>query len=305
MLSIVVNFFNNPREAKNTLYSLTRAYQNEIKNIPYEVIVLDNGSTQPLTEKQVQSFGPEFKYRFVSTTSVSPVTAINAACRDALGEELIVMIDGAHILSPGILKHSIDAFTLFPSPFIATVPFHLGPMRQNESILEGYNQLMEDRLLSECSWKSNGYNLYKIAGDFADACRGWFGCLFESSCFGIKKADYQSLGGLDERFQSRGGGLVSPDFFTRALSRENLQYVMLLGEGTFHQFHGGVASNAPYSRHPANEFHQEYVNIRGIPYKQVLRKPYHMGILPDEALRVATISAGLGEQFWLENKTNT
>jgi protein O-GlcNAc transferase len=302
MLSIVINFFNNPREAENSLYSLTRAYQNDLGNIPYEVIVLDNGSTQPLSEKQVLALGPEFKYRYISTTSSSPVQAINAACRDALGEWLLVIIDGAHILSPGILSRCADAFSLFPSPFIATIPFHLGPKRQNESITEGYNQSIEDQLLSECGWKSNGYNLYKIAGDFADANRGWFGCLFESSCFGIRKADYLSLGGLDERFQSRGGGLVSPDFFNRAVSRENMQYVVLLGEGTFHQVHGGVASNVPYSQHPANEFHREYVNIRGVAYRQVLRKPYLMGILPDEALHVATISAGLGEEFWLNNK---
>jgi len=103
-----------------------------MKETPYEVIVMDNGSTRPLSEQQVRAFGPEFKYRFVSTTSVSPSQAINSACRDALGEELLVMIDGAHILSPGVLRRSIDAFTLFPSPFIATVPFHLGPMRQND-----------------------------------------------------------------------------------------------------------------------------------------------------------------------------
>jgi glycosyltransferase involved in cell wall biosynthesis len=300
MISIVINFYNNPREAENSLYSLTRGYQNDLGDIPYEVIVLDNGSSQPLSKKQVHSFGPEFKYRYIPTTSVSPAQAINAACRDALGEEILVIIDGAHIISPGVLRRSIDAFDLFPSPFIATVPFHLGPMRQNESVLEGYNQTFEDRLLSECGWKYNGYNLYKIAGDFADACRGWFGCLFESSCFGIRKADYFFLGGLDERFRSRGGGLVSPDFFKRAVSRENMQYVMLLGEGTFHQFHGGVASNVPYLQHPAEEFHQEYIKIRGAPYQQVLRKPYHMGVLPDESLHVATISAGLGEEFWLK-----
>jgi hypothetical protein len=304
MLSIVINFFNNRREAENTLYSLTRAYQKDLRDIRYEVIVLDNGSTQPLSEKQVISFGPEFKYRFVSTTSVSPVHAINMACREALGEGLLVMIDGAHILSPGILGRCADAFSLFPAPFIATIPFHLGPKRQNESITEGYNQSVEDQLLSGIGWKSNGYNLYKIAGDFADANRGWFGCLFESSCFGIRKEDYLSLGGLDERFQSRGGGLVSPDFFSRAVSRENMQYVVLLGEGTFHQVHGGVASNAPYSQHPANEFHQEYVKIRGGPYQQVLRKPYLMGVLPDEAMHVATISAELGEAFWSKNKAS-
>ena len=37
MLSVVVNFFNNRREAQNTLHSLTRGYQSRVEDIPYEV----------------------------------------------------------------------------------------------------------------------------------------------------------------------------------------------------------------------------------------------------------------------------
>src|SRR5437867_3410895 len=103
MLSVVVNFFNNRREAQNTLYSLSRRYQRNIENVEYEVIAVDNGSTEPLSEADVRAFGPEFRYRFVQTISRSPVGAMNAACRDAAGERLMVMIDGAHILSPKIL----------------------------------------------------------------------------------------------------------------------------------------------------------------------------------------------------------
>ncbi len=263
MLSVVVNFYNNRREALNTLYSLTRTYQQGAGDIPYKVLAVDNGSSQPLTESEVRAFGPEFRYRYVRTGSASPVEAINAACRDAVGEYLLVMIDGAHIVSPGVLRLASQAFQLFAAPFVATVPFHLGPKTQNESIREGYNQLVEDEMLRASGWKENGYRLYTVAGSFADTGMGWFGGMFESSCFGIRKADYLSMGGLDERYQSRGGGLVNVDFFERALSRPDLEYVMLLGEGTFHQFHGGVASNALLARHPWHEFHEEYVRIRG------------------------------------------
>jgi glycosyltransferase involved in cell wall biosynthesis len=134
MLSIVVNFFNNRREAMRTLHSLTRAYQRSAGDIPFEVIAIDNGSSQPLTEAEVRAFGPEFHHRFVQTKSVSPVAAVNAACRDAQGEELLVIIDGAHILSPGIYRLATAAFRLFPAPFIATVGFHLGPKTQNQSV---------------------------------------------------------------------------------------------------------------------------------------------------------------------------
>jgi hypothetical protein len=301
MLSIVVNFFNNQREAENSLHSMTRGYQSMPAGIPYEVIAVDNGSKRPLSAERVCAFGPEFRYKYVATTSVSPVEAINAACREARGEELLVVIDGAHILSPGILKRAIDAFSLFPAPFVATVPFHLGPKQQNESILEGYDQKAEDQLLQQFDWKRNGYELFKIAGAFADGSGGWFGCLFESSCFGVRKADYFALGGLDERFQSKGGGLVSLDFFNRALAQNHMEYVMLLGEGTFHQFHGGVASNATWQAHPWEQFSQEYQRIRGMPYKQMIRRPYHLGMIRTEALHVAKTSSELGQALWLQH----
>ncbi|MBK7052740.1 MAG: glycosyltransferase family 2 protein [Rhodoferax sp.] len=305
MISIVVNFFNNCREAERTLFSLSRAYQKGIFDTPYEVIVIDHGSTKPLSASTVMSFGPEFKYRFVKTTSVSPVKAINVACRDAAGDELLVLIDGAHILSPGILKAATDAFKMFANPFIATVPFHLGPKRQNESVADGYNQQVEDALLAPIDWKSNGYKLYTATGNFADSSGGWFGCLLESGCFGMRKADYLTMGGFDERFQTKGGGLVALEFFKRAVSNSAFEYVMLLGEGTFHQFHGGVASNAKLEDHPFEEFHNEYTKITGTEYSQALRKPYFVGQLPNEVLPIVQTSAAMGTNFWLAMAQNT
>ena len=301
MLSIIVNFFNNQREAENTLHSMTRGYQSLPAGIPYEVIAVDNGSKRPLSPDRVSAFGPEFRYKYVTTTSVSPVEAINAACRDARGEEVLVVIDGAHILSPGILKRTMDAFSLFPAPFVATVPFHLGPKHQNESTLEGYDQKAEDQFLLQYDWKRNGYELFKLAGAFADDNGGWFGCLFESGCFGMRKSDYFALGGLDERFQSRGGGIVNLDFFNRALTQKHLEYVMLLGEGTFHQVHGGVSSNATRQTHPWEQFTQEYQRIKGMAYKQVIRRPYHLGVVRTEALHIAKSSAEIGQALWLKH----
>jgi hypothetical protein len=298
MLSIVVNFYNNRREAMNTLFSLTRAYQRDAAAIDFEVIALDHGSTLPLSEAEVRAFGPEFHYRFIETKSVSPAAAINAACTDARGEHLLVIIDGAHILSPGIYALAQRAFAQFDAPFIATAPFHLGPRQQNESVSEGYHQRVEDDLLARSGWKQNGYRLYTIAGAFADAGMAWFGCAFEASCFGIGKQDYLALGGFDERFVARGGGLVALDFFRRAISRKRGDYVMLLGEASFHQFHGGVASNAAKAVHPWKEFHDEYVYIRGQPFARVPRRPFYFGALPDEALGAARVSAEHGLALW-------
>ena len=298
MLSVIVNFFNNRREAMNTLHSLTRSYQRDAAAIEFEVIALDHGSTLPLSESDVRAFGPEFEYRFIKTTSVSPAAAINAACRTARGEHLLVIIDGAHILSPGMYAMATRAFAQFDAPLLASVSFHLGPKQQNESVGEGYNQQVEDGLLARSAWRENGYRLYTIAGSFADPGMGWFGCAFEAGCFGIAKESFLALGGFDERFTSRGGGLVALDFFQRAVAREHSDYVMLLGEGSFHQFHGGVASNAPKAAHPWKEFHDEYVRIHGKPFARVPHRPFYFGTLPNEALAAARVSAEHGLALW-------
>ena len=298
MLSVIVNFHNNSREAMNTLHSLSRAYQRDTGSLEFEVIALDHGSQAPLDETAVRAFGPEFIYRFIATDAVSPVAAINAACAHARGDQLMVIIDGAHILSPSVYALTVHAFARFSAPLVATVPFHLGPKQQNQSVLEGYDQAAEDALLARVDWRQNGYRLYDIAGSFADGGLAWFGCAFESGCFALRKADWIALGGFDERFVARGGGLVNLDFFQRAVARDDLQYVMLLGEASFHQFHGGVASNAPATRRPWQEFHEEYRRIRGRDFARVPRRPFYLGTLPNEALGAARVSAIHGLEQW-------
>ena len=300
MISIIVNFFNNQREARNTLHSLTAAYQAGGDNIEYEVVAIDNGSTEPVPASEVAAFGTRFHYRYVETRSKSPAAAINAAARDAKGKELVLMIDGAHILSPGILRGMRRAFDQFESPFIATPPFHLGPKIQNQSVMEGYDPAAEDRLLERSGWKADGYRLYLASRSFADKGGGWFGLLPESGCVGISKDGYFALGGFDERFEAPGGGLVNLDFFERAVSEPALQYVMLLGEGTFHQVHGGVASNAPITNHPYPALHEEYKRIRGKNFSPPRRHPHFIGHLPAQALPAAAASAAHGLRLWQE-----
>ena len=95
----------------------------------------------------------------------------------------------------------------------------------------------------------------------------------------------ERLGGFDLRFRSRGGGLVNLDFFRLALSTPELTPVLLLGEGSFHQFHGGVATNVPMEQHPWQHFHEEYRSIRGQDYKEPIFDPVYLGRLSQPARR--------------------
>jgi glycosyltransferase involved in cell wall biosynthesis len=107
-LSIVVIVYNMQREAPRTLLSLSRAYQRELGDLRYQVIVVDNGSPEPLPDSLWQSLGPEFRYHRIApgAGAPSPARAMNEGIAMADGELIGLMVDGARILTPGVLRHA-------------------------------------------------------------------------------------------------------------------------------------------------------------------------------------------------------
>jgi len=297
-LSVIVVFHNMTREAPRTLFTLSRQYQKNIEGLEFEVIALDNGSKSPLSSQLVESVGPEFKYEYFDTDSVSPVEAVNRGVALSQADHVVVLIDGAHMITPGVFAGAMRAFKVFDDAFVVTLPMHLGPGLQNITITQGYTKAAEDASLASVDWKADGYKLFDIAGSVSGGNMGWFGLLLESSCFAIRKDTYLQLGGFDPKFVAPGGGLVAIDFFRQAVGDRAIEYVMLFGEASFHQLHGGVASNAPMDAHPWAKFHQEYESIRGEPFAPVARRPFFMGALSSPALRIAKWSAENGIPIW-------
>ena len=76
----------------------------------YEVIVIDNGSNEPLGEEFVRSHGECFSNICRENAPKSPARAINLGAGKARRRVLAVMIDGAHVLTPGVLHHATLAF---------------------------------------------------------------------------------------------------------------------------------------------------------------------------------------------------
>ncbi|MCB1821424.1 MAG: glycosyltransferase family 2 protein [Candidatus Competibacteraceae bacterium] len=282
ILSVVVVFYDMRREAERTLYSLTPAYQRGVSAWEYEVIAVDNGSRHPLDPTEVRRFGPQFRHQFYPTDSPSPCVALNAMVKSARGRHVMCCIDGARILSPGILRRTLDILSLFAHPFVYTLGMHLGRELQNQALLNGYNQRVEDELLNTVDWRSNGYQLFRVACLAASSRHGPFGPMTESNCFAMLKADYLALGGYDERFQAAGGGYCNPDFFNRIHETAQFQPVRLLGEATFHQFHGGAATNVPPDQHPGPIMAKEYRAIRDQDFRPVYREPVYWGECPGE-----------------------
>ena len=211
---------------------------------------------------------------------------MNLGVAAAANDIVLCVIDGARILSPGILSKAIDAFRQFDNPFVYTLGMHLGPKVQNESMLEGYNQSVEDKLLAGSRWMDNGYALFPLSSLALSSKDGFYSRLSESNCFALGKSTFETIGGFDERFVTPGGGLINLDIFNRAMEQADVEPVMLLGEATFHQYHGGVATNVPLKEHPWAVFAEEYRRIRGKDYATVFKPPHYLGEIPPEAVHL-------------------
>jgi hypothetical protein len=209
----------------------------------------------------------------------SPAPAIQAGLDLARGDLVGVCIDGARMASPGLLAAALRASRLHQRPVIGTIAFHLGPKPQMESVREGYNQAVEDALLAQSGWEDSGYRLFDISSLAGSSSRGWFELPDETNALFLTAEHWRALGGYDRRFVSPGGGLVNLDMWRRACDDLSGELIMLLGEATFHQVHGGVATNAVAS--PWKQFHDEYVAIRGRGYARSTRTPLFVGRFPD------------------------
>lgn len=282
-LSVVVVVFDMAREAPRTLHSLAVPYQRAITPRDYEVIVVDNGSPTPLGEAAASACGANFQYHYLEHAAASPAAAVNFGVEMSRGEIVCIFIDGARLASPGLLSTALSGFALYPDPVVATLGWHLGPEVQPRSMLAGYDQAREDQLLESIDWPSDGYRLFDISV-FAESSReGFFVTPPESNAVFLRRDSFRELGGYDPAFDLPGGGLVNLDFFSRALERDGSTLIVVLGEGTFHQIHGGASTGA---RDPGVDRFQQYTD----QYRRIRDKPYQAPRTP------AVYLGGLGPE---------
>jgi hypothetical protein len=287
-VSVVVVVYDMARELPRTLLSLSPGYQTGLVADDYEVIVVDNGSNPPVDPELIAGFGARVRLERLDPAPPSPARAANHGLRQAGGDLVGLVIDGARLASPGLLAEARRTARLASRPVITAPAFHLGPVRHMEATDVGYDQEAEDRLLAEAAWESDGYGLFEISTPAGSWGRGLFGPAGESSSLFCPRPIWDELGGLDERFALPGGGLVNHDLYRRACALHGIELLVLLGEGTFHQYHGGAATSR---RHAWDEMHAEYQAITGVPHRPPTNAPLYVGTVRPALLPLVERSA--------------
>ena len=262
------------RELPRTLRSLSPEHQIGMRADDYEVIVVDNGSSNPVDAGLVERFPGRLHLERVDPAPPSPVLAANLGITMARGALVGLVIDGARLASPGLLAGACRAHGLAERPLITAPAFHLGAVTHMRAAEVGYDEEAEDRLLETSGWEIDGYRLFEVSTPAGSSGRGLFGPMGESSSLFTRREIWAELGGLDERFALPAGGLANHDLYRRACALDGIDLIVLLGEGTFHQHHGGAATSRRFTW---DEMHADYQRIRGIPHHPPSNRPLYVG----------------------------
>jgi hypothetical protein len=276
------------RELPRTLQSLSVPYQRDIAADDYEVIVVDNGSPEAVDPSVLDRFPGHLLSARIDPAPPAPGRAANLGLQMASADFIGLVLDGARIASPGLLARALLARRLADQPIVASLAWHLGPTRHMDASDAAYDRAAEDALLAEIDWLRDGYRLFAVSTLAASSSRGWFRPMGESNGLFMPRSLWEELGGLDESFALPGGGLSNHDLFRRACELDDAQLVVLLGEGTFHQIHGGAATSGRFTW---DEMHDEYISLRGRSYVPPKNERLYLGDVPTTTLPIIADSA--------------
>ena len=292
-ITFIVVIYRMSRQARNTLYSLCVPYQRGVCPSNYEIIVVENDSDDNLGKQAAEAIGGNIRYFHRFENEPTPVHALNFGVKKARSKHVCMMIDGARMVTPGVVNYMLAGIKICPDALISVPGYHLGEKLQQEAMQEGYDETIEADLLEKIDWTQNGYHLFSISCFSGTSAGGYFRPIGESNCICLSKQAYHKIGGYDPRFNQSGGGLANLDFYKRACESPGSLLITLIGEGSFHQFHGGVTTGQQVeARTKALEAHlAQYLEIRGEPFSPPECRSIYLGTLPDAALKFVQHSA--------------
>jgi glycosyltransferase involved in cell wall biosynthesis len=285
-LSIIVIAYRMQRQAMNTLYSLSAHYQKNISVDDYEVIVVENRSDENLDEHSIRQLLPNSRYFLRDESGVSPVHAINFAFAQCRAQMIALMIDGARLLTPRVLEYALMAQRIDTNALIAVPGYNLGPAEHQHATHHAYTQQQEIASLERIKWKDNGYRLFEISSLGGANPTGVINPLLESNCVFASRTCFEKIGYADTEFTYPGGGSLNLHLFrSLGMLPETNRYFILAGEGSFHQLHGGVTTQAREDREQMLKQFARQVNKRWGVFSVLKREPILLGAVPSHAQR--------------------
>ncbi|WP_075223240.1 glycosyltransferase [Acuticoccus yangtzensis] len=284
-ISVVVIGYRMRRELPRTILSLSPDYQ-RIDADAYDIALSEMPSDAMLTEADIAAFPANLTYT-AEPENLPLSVAVNRAVRRTTGDHVLLCVDGARILSPGILQRCRQAIRIHPRGVVAVHGMHLGARPQQDAVPDGtHDAAIEDALLASIAFPKRPYQLFSIACWAGSSRGGWFAPMAESCALMVAREHFEELGGFDEKVTLPGGGLANSDFYSRAVATGGPLFVPL-GEATFHQHHGGTTTSARV-KGAWGALKTSFAQETGRPFALAPDKPpYFLGNLPRQTVSLA------------------
>ena len=294
IVSFVMVVYDMPDQAQNTVKSLLTHYQVGVSDQDYEVIIVENESKNPMNKAFIEALPNNFYYYLRQEARPTPIYAIEFGVSKTSGENICIMIDGARLLSPGVIRNIVLGHRICDNAVVTVPGYHLGKELQQKAVENGYSIETEREMMCSIGWPADGYRLFDIACFSGSCARGIFLPVSESNCISIPREIWSKIGGYDSKFDMRGGGMVNLDLYKRVCEAPGVTHIVLHGEGTFHQYHGGVTTGGE-----AGDVRDQYIQgikdqyrqIRGEDYASPQTNPIYLGTLSPQVQRFIRISS--------------
>lgn len=274
LLSVIVVGYKMSRQLANTLFTLSSGYQLGVSEHDYEVIVVENSSNENFDESILPALGGNFHFFRREETGQTPVPAVNFAFEQCRADTIGLIIDGARMVTPRVIQYALMAARLSTHSLTLVPGYHLGHQEQQFNLSKGYDEEAEKRLLETVDWRHNGYELFDIATISGANPNGYLQPIMECNCLFASAESFSAIGYADERFTLRGGGAINLHMFRSLGMLKESKVVVLPGEGSFHQYHGGVTTSeyaglddqhAAYSSQLQSIWNNEFHSLRREP----------------------------------------
>ena len=146
-MSFVVVVYDMPLQAQNTVDTLKLGYQRGVSSDDYEVIIVENQSDHLMDEQFIADLPENFSYHLRREDLPTPIFAANFGASEARGENICLMIDGARLLTPGVVGNILLGHRLTTNAIVTVPGYHLGRELQQEAVGNGYSLEAEREMI--------------------------------------------------------------------------------------------------------------------------------------------------------------
>lgn len=232
-LSVVMLVQGTPRQSENAIFSLSAAYQRNVREQDYEIVVVETRSNEMLGRGRVEKIASNVRYFEHGHGGLGPNVPWKLGITKARAALVGVLLDGASVATPGVVEHALWASRIGERALYAVPSHHLRPVtlpaRGRKQEGDGANLA----LLESVDWRKWGYRLFEIAIENEWPTGSPSDPIVDCSFLFCQRALWDEIA---ERTANDGA-----EPFDELCRLEQTKLVVPWSEGTFHQYHAGIA----------------------------------------------------------------